>query len=99
MNVPLDYLDVEKLKTVPIEKNSWEKKVPDATKLPNTNGLVTTTVFHTKINEVENKRPNIQNLVTTTVWTQKLMKLRIKLLIIINILQLPIYGIWYILIC
>ena len=41
-------------------------------KIPDTSGLVTTTVLNTKINEVENKIPNISNLVATTVLDTKI---------------------------
>ena len=35
--------------------------------MPDTSGLVTTAVLHTKISEVENKIPNTSCLVTATV--------------------------------
>ena len=41
-------------------------------KIPDTSGLVTTTVLNTKISEVENKIPNISSLVTTTVLSTKI---------------------------
>ena len=37
-------------------------------KIPDTSGLVTTTVKNTKISEVENKIPNTSSLVSTTVF-------------------------------
>ena len=56
------------------------KKIPDA------NGLVTTTVLNRKINEVENKIPDISGLVTTLMFLiQKLVKLKIKFLIMLNL--------------
>ena len=46
---------------------------------------MTATVLNTKISEVV---PDISSLVTTTALNTKLMKLTIKFLIMINILQL-----------
>ena len=43
-------------------------------KIPDTSGLVTTTVLNTKIREVENKIPDTSGLVTTTVFNTKLSK-------------------------
>ena len=59
-------------------------------KVPDTSGLVTTTVLNTKISEAENKIPDNNSLVTTTFLIQKLVKLSIKLLIMLNILLLNI---------
>ena len=41
-------------------------------KVPDTSGLVTTTVLNTKISEAENKIPDNSGLVTTTFLIQKL---------------------------
>ena len=41
-------------------------------KIPDTGGLVTTTVLNTKSSEVENKIPNTFGLVTTTVLNTKI---------------------------
>ena len=51
-------------------------------------GLVTKTVLNAKITEVGNKIPDTSNLVTATALNTKLMKLRIKFLIMINIVLL-----------
>ena len=40
--------------------------------MPDTSGLVTTTVLNTKISEAENKIPNTSYLVTTTVLNTKI---------------------------
>ena len=40
--------------------------------MPEVSGLVTTTVFNTKIGEVENKIPDTNGLVTTTILTTKI---------------------------
>ena len=40
---------------------------------------MTTTVFNTKISEVENKIPNTNNLVTTTVWNTKISEFENKI--------------------
>ena len=50
--------------------------------------LVYTIVLNTKMSEVDNKMPNLSGLVTTTVWILKLVELRVKFLIMINILLL-----------
>ena len=47
-----------------------------------------TTFLNTKIIEVENKSPDASGLATTAFIMQKLEKLKIKLLIMINILLL-----------
>ena len=47
-------------------------------KLPETSGLVTTTVLNTKINEVEKKIPVTSNLVTTTVVNTKINEVENK---------------------
>ena len=41
-------------------------------KVPDTSGLVITTVFNTKINEVEKKIPDTSNLVYTTALNTKI---------------------------
>ena len=41
-------------------------------KVPDTSGLVTTTVLNTKLSEVENKIPNTASLVATTVLNAKM---------------------------
>ena len=43
-------------------------------KIPDTSGLVTTTVLNTKISEVENKIPNTNGLVTVNVFNTKISK-------------------------
>ena len=48
-------------------------------KIPNTFGLVTTTVLITKNSEVENKIPDNSSLVTTTVLNTKISKVQNKL--------------------
>ena len=47
---------------------------------------MTTTVFTIKTNEAEDKIPDTSSLVTTTVCYKKIVKLRIKFLIMLNIL-------------
>ena len=47
--------------------------------MPQTSNLVTTTVFNTKISEVENKIPNTNNLVTTTVLNTKISEFENKI--------------------
>ena len=50
-----------------------EKKIGDADKkIPDTSGLVTTSVLNTKIGELENKIPNTSNLMTTSILNIKL---------------------------
>ena len=46
------------------DKQNLEKKIGNADEK---NGLVTTTVLNTKVNEVENKIPDTSSLLTTTV--------------------------------
>ena len=48
-------------------------------KIPDTSGLVTTTVLNTKISEVESKIPNTSNLVTTTVLDTKVSEVENKI--------------------
>ena len=48
-------------------------------KIPDTSGLVTTTVLNTKIREVENKIPNTSNLVTTNVLNTKISEVENKI--------------------
>ena len=54
--------------------------------MPDISVLVDTTVFNTKISEIEKKIPDTSSLVTTNVWMQKSVKLWIKFQIILNIL-------------
>ena len=42
--------------------------------MPDTSGLVTTTVLNTKISKVQNKIPNTCSLVTTTVLNTKVSR-------------------------
>ena len=49
-------------------------------KIPNTNGLGTTTVLNTKINEVENKVPDTSSLVRTNVFNTKFSEVENKIL-------------------
>ena len=50
------------------DKQKLEKKNGDVdNKIPDTNGLVTTTVLNTKISEVENKISNASSLVVTRI--------------------------------
>ena len=57
------------------------KKIGDADKkIPNTNGLGTTTVLNTKISEVENKVPDTSSLVSTNVFNTKFSKVENKVL-------------------
>ena len=49
---------------------------------------MTTTVLNTKISGLKNKLRDKSNLVTGTVLNKKIAKLRIKFLIILNILLL-----------
>ena len=44
------------------------------------------TVLNTKINEGETKIPDPNGLMTTTVQIQKMLRLRIKFLVMLNIL-------------
>ena len=56
------------------EKNrDVDKKIPD------TSGLVTTTVLNTKINEVENKILDASSLMTTTVLNTKIVEIENKI--------------------
>ena len=48
-------------------------------KIPDTCGLVTTTVLNTNINEVENKIPDTRGLVTTTVLNTKMNEVENKI--------------------
>ena len=45
-------------------------------KIPDTSGLVITTVLNTKISEVQNKIPNTSGLVTTTVLNTKISEVQ-----------------------
>ena len=65
--------------TIKTKVNTLEKKHSDTTTLihinqhvdtiiPDTSGLVTTTVLNTKVNEVEKKIPNLDKYVTTPVF-------------------------------
>ena len=47
--------------------------------MPDTSGLVTTTVLNTKISEVENKIPEASGLVTTTVFNTKIGEVENKI--------------------
>ena len=47
--------------------------------MPDTSGLVTTTVLNTKISEVENKIPETSGLVTTTVFNTKIGEVENKI--------------------
>ena len=49
---------------------------------------MTTTVLDTKISEVVNKIPDTSNLVTTSVLNTKIIELRIKFLVVLNIILL-----------
>ena len=61
-------------------KQNLEKKIGDVDKkIPDTSGLVTTTVLNTKISEVENKIPNTSNLVATTVLNTKISEVENKI--------------------
>ena len=63
------------------DKQNLEKKIRDADKkIPDTSGLVTTTVLKTKISEVENKIPDTSSLVTTTVSNTKIGEVENKIL-------------------
>ena len=47
-----------------MDKQNLEKKIGDVDKeIPDTSGLVTTTVLNIKISEIENKIPDTSNLV------------------------------------
>ena len=48
-------------------------------KIPDISGLVTTTVFNTKISEAENKIPYVSGLVTSTVLNTKISKVENKI--------------------
>ena len=48
-------------------------------KIPDTSGLVTTTVLNTKLSEVENKISDTSNLVTTTVLNTKISEAENKI--------------------
>ena len=51
------------------EQKKLERKIGDVdTIIPDTSGLVTTTVLNTKVNEVENKIPNLDKYITTPVF-------------------------------
>ena len=47
--------------------------------MPDTSGLVTTTVLNTKICEVENKIPDTSSLVTTIILNTKISEVEIKI--------------------
>ena len=71
------------------DKPNFENKVGYVDKkIQDTRGLVPSTVLNTKISEAENKIPDTSSLVATTVLNAKLGKLRIKFLIMQNILLL-----------
>ena len=60
-------------------KKNLEQKIRDVDKkMPDTSGLVTTTVLNTEFNEVEDKIPNTSNLVTTIVLNTKTSELENK---------------------
>ena len=63
------------------EKQNLEKKQLEIVikKIPDTNGLVTTTVLHPKISEVENKIPNTSSLGSTTVLNTKISEVENKI--------------------
>ena len=48
-------------------------------KIPDTSGLVTTTVLNTKINKVENKIPDSSSLVITSVLNTKIGEVENKI--------------------
>ena len=48
-------------------------------KIPDISGLVTTTIFNSKISEVENKIPDTSSLVTTTICNTKIGEVRNKI--------------------
>ena len=60
----------------------YKKEIPDI------NGVTTATVLNTKISEVENKIWDTSSLVTTNILNTKIVNLRIKFLIMLNILLL-----------
>ena len=62
------------------DKQNIEKKL--IKKIPDTNGLVTTTVLNTKIVKVENKISNTSSLMTATALNAKINEVQIKFLII-----------------
>ena len=79
-----------KFNTLKTTVNNLDKKIPDETilihingdadkKIPDTNGLVTTTVLNTKIIEVENKIPDPSSLVATTVLNKKIKEVQNKI--------------------
>ena len=86
-----DVVDNELVKNIKFNTvNSLEKKIPDATtlihingyvnkKLPDTSGLVTTTVLNTEISEVKNKIPDTRGLVTATVLNKKISEVENKI--------------------
>ena len=58
-----------------IDKQRLEIKIGDVdTKIPNGNGLVTTTILNTETGEVGNKIPDISGLVTSIVVNTKITK-------------------------
>ena len=60
---PITLIHVNQYNT---DKQNLEKKIADVdTKMPDTSGLVTTTVLKTKISEVENKIPDNSKYITT----------------------------------
>ena len=61
-------------------KQNLEKKIGVVDKkAPDIGGLVTTTVFNTKISEAENKMPNTSNVVTKTVLNTKISEVENKI--------------------
>ena len=71
------------------DKPNFENKIGYVDKkIQDKRGLVPSTVLNTKISEAENKIPDTSSLVATTVLNAKLGKLRIKFLIMQNILLL-----------
>ena len=56
--------------------------------MPDTSGLVSTTILNIKVSEVENKIPNTSGLATTTVLNTKISVIENKRYIMIIILLL-----------
>ena len=65
------------------DKQNLEKKDVDK-KIPDTSGLVTTTVLNTKISEVENKIPENFKFITTQEFNKLLMAGRLKQANLVN---------------
>ena len=71
------------------DKPNFENKIGYVDKkIQDSRGLVPSTVLNTKISEAENKIPDTSSLVAATVLNTTLVKLRIKFLIMQNILLL-----------